>query len=63
VASGATQKYWLAGYTLGLSRMCGADFGLEAHVAAAMPFSTQTGNPFGVTVGGAMVVPFDLVLQ
>jgi hypothetical protein len=62
---GEDQRYWLAGASLGFTRIRGLDVGIEAHVAAAMPFSLERGwtQEVGLTVGGAIVVPFTLVFD
>lgn len=61
--SGESQRYWLAGYTLGSTRTWSTDIGFELHVAAAMPFSFSDTSRYGLTVGGALIVPFNSVLQ
>jgi hypothetical protein len=56
------QRYWLAGYTAGFTRMWGTDLGVELHVAAAMPFEINDTHHYGLTLGGTLVVPFNSVL-
>jgi hypothetical protein len=63
VANGSGRKYWLAGYSLGVPRMFGIDLGLEAHVAATLPFAFNAANQYGVALGGALVVPLDSIIQ
>jgi hypothetical protein len=58
---GQSQPYWLAGYTVGMPRMWGADFGIEVHAAAVMPFALDRSHRYGAAFGGALVVPFNFV--
>jgi hypothetical protein len=60
-ASGADEKYWLAGLTVGFPKMAGVDLGLEAHVAGAIPFTFHS-DP-RLTLGLTVVVPFSTVLD
>jgi hypothetical protein len=60
-ASGAEDKYWLAGFTVGMPRIAGVDLGLEAHVAGAIPF-TFSSDP-RLTLGLSVVVPFSTVFD
>ena len=60
---GEDERYWLAGYTFGLTRMWKADFGIELHAGAAMPFSFGDSARYGFAAGGAFVVPFNFVLE
>lgn len=60
-ASGAEDKYWLAGFTVGMPRIGGVDLGLEAHVAGAIPF-TFSADP-RLTLGLTVVVPFSTVFD
>jgi hypothetical protein len=55
-ASGVDEKYWLAGFTVGMPRIAGVDLGLEAHVAGAIPFSFHS-DP-RLTLGLTVVIPF-----
>lgn len=57
------RRYWLLGYTAGLPRMWSADFGLELHAAAVMPFDLGRSSRYGFAMGGALVVPFNFVFQ
>jgi hypothetical protein len=59
--TGEARRYWLLGYTAGLPKMWSADFGVELHAAAAMPFDLS--NHYGFALGGALVVPFNFVFQ
>ncbi len=59
-ASGAEEKYWLAGFTVGMPRIAGVDLGLEAHIAGAIPFTFHS-DP-RLTLGLTVVVPFSTVL-
>ncbi|MDY7228290.1 hypothetical protein [Hyalangium rubrum] len=61
-ASGVEEKYWLAGFTVGFPRMAGLDLGLEAHAAAAMPFTFTPDKP-QLTLGLTVVVPFSTVFD
>jgi len=60
-ASGAEDKYWLAGFTVGMPRIAGVDMGLEAHIAGAIPF-TFSSDP-RLTLGLTVVVPFSTVFD
>ncbi|HEX8705995.1 MAG TPA: hypothetical protein VF815_44580 [Myxococcaceae bacterium] len=60
-ASGADEKYWLAGFAVGFPRVANVDLGLEAHVAGAIPF-TFNSDP-QLTLGLTVVVPFSTVLD
>jgi hypothetical protein len=60
-ASGAEEKYWLAGFTVGFPRMAGVDLGIEAHFAGAIPFTFHS-DP-RLTLGLTVVVPFSTVLD
>ena len=60
---GTSQRYWLAGYTVGFTRVSSVDLGLELHAGAAMPFTLSDTHHYGLALGGAVVVPFNFVFQ
>jgi len=62
INEGEEQRYWLFGWTLGWPRIGGLNMGLEAHLAAAMPFPLSDGHRYGLVGGLTVVVPFNTVL-
>jgi hypothetical protein len=61
-AASSQHQYWLAGLTFGFPRAFHTDFGLELHVAAAMPFSTG-GDGVQFVAGFALTVPVSAVFE
>jgi hypothetical protein len=61
VAADEPDRRWLAGVTAGVPRMWGLDFGLEAHLALAVPFTWDRDPTWAA--GAALVVPFEYALD
>jgi len=61
---GEEKRFWLAGLTGGWTRMSGTDFGIEWHLAAALPYELgEAGDQTGLAIGAAIVVPMYWVLD
>jgi len=61
--SGEEERFWLLGLTAGAPRWRGLDLGLEVHAAVAMPFQLDQSGRYGLALGAAVVVPFDLLFD
>lgn len=60
---GKSNRYWLLGGTMGFPRMFGWPFGLEVHVAEAMPFTLNAKDHYGLAYGGALVIPWNMFFK
>lgn len=60
---GESERFWLLGLTAGWTRLPHLPFGLEVHVAEAMPLRLNAKNRYGKTVGAAIVVPWSAFLR
>jgi len=60
--TGKSERYWLLGLTGGWTRLPHFPFGIEVHLAEAMPFRLDSGGRYGLTIGAAIVVPWNVFL-